>query len=136
MGAKIVLADDEPSIQGLLKVFLGRCGYQVWCAGNGQEAITIARDVLPDLIILDIQMPVKTGVEVVQELRQDAQFAQTPIIAISAFARDYGPEALLKIGFNVLLAKPFELAELGETVATLLKTKALPASDEAAQDNA
>ena len=121
MPAHLLVADDEPSLLALLRMYFERMGYRVSGARDGEEAIALARSARPDLLILDIQMPRKTGIEVAQELRGDPSFAQTPMIAFTAHVRDYLPPAVRKAGFNQLLTKPFEFEELSAAVAELLE---------------
>jgi CheY-like chemotaxis protein len=112
MTKHILIADDEPSVLAMLRLFFQRKGYRVTAVSNGREAIDAALRDVPDLLLLDIQMPVKTGIEVVRELRTDARFATVPFIALTAYIRDFMPPAVHSAGFDHLLTKPFEFADL------------------------
>src|SRR5215831_6631810 len=81
---KVLIADDEPDILEILKYNLSREGYEVFTAKNGDEAVEKARRTQPDLVVLDIMMPGKTGVEVCQILRGQAAFKDTLIIFLTA----------------------------------------------------
>jgi two-component system, OmpR family, alkaline phosphatase synthesis response regulator PhoP len=116
----LLIADDEPSVLAVLRIYFQRLGYQVTTARNGQEAIDLAIEVQPDLIILDIQMPKKTGLEALLELRALPAFANRPILALTAHVRDFLPSTVLQAGFNQLLTKPLEFSELQEVVVNLL----------------
>jgi two-component system, OmpR family, alkaline phosphatase synthesis response regulator PhoP len=116
----LLIADDEPSVLAVLRIYFMRLGYQVTTARNGQEAVDLAIEVQPDLIILDIQMPKKTGLEALLELRALPAFADRPILALTAHVRDFLPSTVLQAGFNQLLTKPLEFSELQEVVVTLL----------------
>lgn len=120
---QLLIADDEPAILAVLRAFFVHKGYQVLTAGDGQEAIDQAVRHRPDLIILDIQMPRKSGIEAVRELRQIPELADTPILALTAHIRDYTPVDVQKAGFTMLLTKPFEFVELGDIVARLTSGK-------------
>src|SRR5262245_31416000 len=89
MQHNILIADDELDIQMLLSLFFERQGYHIVRVRDGQEAINAALTFSPDLLLLDVQMPRKNGIEVVQELRANPRFADTPMIAITAYVRDY-----------------------------------------------
>jgi two-component system alkaline phosphatase synthesis response regulator PhoP len=83
---KILIADDEPDILEIISYNLHKEGYEVYTAADGNEALEKARHHHPDLIILDIMMPKKTGVEVCQILRTQPEFSQTLIIFLTALS--------------------------------------------------
>jgi two-component system alkaline phosphatase synthesis response regulator PhoP len=83
---KILIADDEPDIIEIVSYNLSKEGFEVFTAADGNEALQQARQHHPDLIILDIMMPGKTGVEVCQILRTQPEFAQTLIIFLTALS--------------------------------------------------
>jgi CheY-like chemotaxis protein len=104
-----------------LRTVLARQGYSVSEAVNGAEALQKVRAETPDLILLDLQMPVRNGYEVVSELRQDAAYATLPIIALTASAMQGDREKALAAGFTAYLTKPVMLARLREEVQRLLE---------------
>ena len=106
----------------LTTVSITSCPIQPSCtsARNGQEAIDFAKREIPDLIILDIQMPHKTGLEALIELRSSPGFAEVPILALTAHVRDFLPSTVIQAGFNQLLTKPLEFSELQEVVVSLI----------------
>lgn len=110
----VLIVDDDQSIVDFLTMALETEGYAVLTAANGQ-AIGMARDQGPDVILLDIYMPGMDGIEVSRRLRADATTAHIPIIVMSAYTnlRKLGPQ----IQANDELAKPFRLTELYATVA-------------------
>ena len=122
MPGHILIADDEPSVLAMLRLFFERQSYTVTCARNGQEALDLVQQQTPDLLLLDIQMPHKTGVEVVRVLRGDPRFSSTPMIALTAHIRDFVPATVFQAGFDHMMTKPFEFAELRELVEHCLKT--------------
>ena len=118
---RILVADDEVDVQMLLCLFLERQGYGIVRARDGQEAITAATEHCPDMIMMDIQMPRKTGIEAVRELRADPRFADTPILAITAHARSFLPADILRAGFNRIIFKPFEFTEIESWIEQMLQ---------------
>ena len=117
----ILVVDDEPDVQMLLRLFLERQGHVVYVARDGHEAVEVARLHRPDVIVMDIQMPRKDGVEAVRELRADPYFAATPIIALTAHVRSYVPAEVMRAGFDEVLAKPFDFGQVYEVITTLLQ---------------
>ncbi len=118
---RILIVEDERDLQSLLRLFFERQGYTVYDARDGQEAVEVARRKLPDLILMDIQMPRKTGIEAVQELRADPRFANTPILAITAHARNYLPPDIIRAGFDHVILKPFDFQEMMDRVVDALR---------------
>src|SRR3954468_20527910 len=92
----ILVADDEPDVQILLRLFFERQGHQVFVARDGQEAVDVARRHTPGIMVLDIQMPRMTGIEAVRVLRAEPNFAKTPIIALTAHVRSYVPAEVMR----------------------------------------
>lgn len=121
---KILIADDKATSRELLRTVLERQGYEVVEAANGEEALERALAELPDLILLDLQMPRRTGYEVLGELRKDPRNAALPIIALTASAMQGDRERALAAGFTGYLAKPVPLVRLREEVQRLLQAKA------------
>src|SRR5579875_2733297 len=85
-GDLILIADDRASSRELLRIVLERDGYSIIEAVDGQEAVKLAREKRPVLILLDLQMPRLDGYEVLSELRGDPRFAQVPVLALTASA--------------------------------------------------
>src|SRR5882672_47713 len=103
---KVLIADDEPDILEILKYNLSKDGYEVFTAKNGDEALEKARRTQPDLVVLDIMMPGKTGVEVCQILRQQPAFKETLIIFLTAI-NDEGTQIKgLETGADDYVSKP------------------------------
>ncbi len=118
---KVLVADDKATSRELVRTVLEKCGYEVFEAADGTEALQRAREVQPDLIILDLHMPGLGGIGVVRELRLDAQFASTPIMALTASAMHGDQERALSAGFTGYLSKPIRLATLRNEVERLLQ---------------
>jgi two-component system, cell cycle response regulator DivK len=118
---KIVLvADDKATGRELVRTVLERGGYEVIEAGDGVEALRQARQLHPDLVILDLHMPGLDGFGVVEELRRDQQFSATPVIALTASAMMGDRERALASGFTAYITKPIRLSTLRDEIARLL----------------
>ena len=117
---RILIADDKATSRELLRTVLERLGYAVYEAADGEEAVQKARAETPDLILLDLQMPIRSGYEVLGALRQDARFAALPILALTASAMQGDRERALAAGFTEYLTKPVALAHLRDEIRRLL----------------
>ncbi|HEX4064766.1 MAG TPA: response regulator [Acidobacteriaceae bacterium] len=118
---QILIADDRASSRELLRLVLERAGYEVIEAEDGQVALERARANPPDLILLDLQMPVMDGYQVLAALRSEPRFRTLPILALTASAMRGDRERILAAGFTDYLAKPAGPDLLRETVARLLE---------------
>ena len=117
-GKKILIADDEPDILEIIQYNLSREGYEVISARDGDEALTKAKQLNPDLIILDIMMPEMNGFDVAAILKNDPQTMDIPIIVLSIVqdkARGY------RIGVDRYLTKPIDTHSLFAEVGVLLE---------------
>ena len=118
---RILIADDKATSRELLRTVLERLGYAVSEAADGEEAVQKARAETPDLILLDLQMPIRSGYEVLGALRQDARFVALPILALTASAMQGDRERALAAGFTDYLTKPVALAHLRDEIRRLLE---------------
>ena len=116
----ILVADDEGILRALVRETLSSVGYAVLEAADGDEAIELARSARPDLIVLDLMMPSRSGLEVLRELRADPELAATPVVMLTARTRAADREAAAAAGANRFLAKPFSPGELVRVVADVL----------------
>jgi len=123
MAEKILVADDEQEIRNLLDHFLGGLGYEVLLASHGDEALKLAVEENPDLIILDIKMPGLDGLEVCKRLKEKEQTKLIPVIVITGF-EDNKMEALDR-GADDFVNKPFDMAEIASRVKSALRIKHL-----------
>ncbi|MBA2525858.1 MAG: response regulator [Pyrinomonadaceae bacterium] len=121
MAANILIADDYEDNLELLRLLLVAADYQVIEARNGAECLMLARQMRPDLIMVDLSMPVLDGWEMVRQLRNDELTASILCIAVTAHG-DADYDRALRAGFNAYLSKPFRGSELLETVARLLSS--------------
>lgn len=128
--AKILLVDDEPDILEILEFNLRKEGFEVTTAGNGEEGLAAAREMLPDLIVLDIMMPVMDGVEVCRQLRADQRFDNTIITFLTAREEDYSQIAALDTGGDDYITKPIRPRVLISRVKALLRRNARQEEEE------
>ncbi len=122
MPQTILIADDYEDNLELLRLLLVAGDYLVCEARDGRECLTMAREQLPDLIMVDLSMPLLDGWAVFEELRAAKRTAAIPCVAVTAYG-DTDRERALEAGFTAYISKPFRGAELLETVARLLATR-------------
>ena len=118
---KILIADDEKDILEIISYNLISEGYEIYTAKDGNEALDVARKVHPDLIILDIMMPYKTGIEVCQILRSDDQFRETLIIFLTALNDETSHIRGLESGGDDYVSKPISPKVLVSRVNALFR---------------
>jgi CheY-like chemotaxis protein len=116
----ILVAEDRDTSRELIRTLLEHSGYKVLEASNGGDAIDLARETNPDLVLLDLQMPIKDGFQVLRELRSEQRFRSTPIVALTASAMQGDKERALTDGFTAYLTKPLSLSTIRKELARLL----------------
>src|ERR671939_1436698 len=119
----ILVADDEPINRALIQRRLERAGYQVLTAQNGREAVERARIERPDLVILDVMMPVMDGLEACQLIKADEVIRDTPVIFLSARDETDVKVSGLSLGANDYISKPFKAEELMARVHVAMRLK-------------
>jgi DNA-binding response OmpR family regulator len=124
MNQKILVADDEPNIVISLEYLLKREGYTVVIARDGEEALDVIRREQPDLVLLDVMMPKKSGFEVCQEVRADDAIQNTKILMLTAKGRDTDVAKGTALGANAYMTKPFATRDLVQKVAQMLGREA------------
>ncbi|MBF5044344.1 response regulator [Aggregicoccus sp. 17bor-14] len=117
---KILLVDDSPTVLAMERMVLGRAGYALVSATNGQEALALARTERPDLVLMDVIMPQMNGFEACAALRASADTAALPVILVTTRSEPEHVEAGYEAGCNDYVTKPFNPAELLAKVAGLL----------------
>ena len=117
----VLIADDKATGRELVRTVLEKSGYEVFEAGDGLEALQQAHALHPDLVILDLHMPGLDGFGVIQELRREAEFKSTPIIALTASAMMGDKERAMASGFTGYITKPIRLSALRGEVERLLR---------------
>jgi len=126
MAQTILVVDDEPSIVEVLSLYLSREGYSVLSADNGETALNLAREARPDLIVLDIMLPYKSGLEVTSLLRREHNI---PIILLTARSDEIDRIAGLEIGADDYVVKPFSPREVVARVKAVLRRAAVVEKD-------
>ena len=121
MTHKVLIADDEPNILISLEYLMKREGYAVSVARDGQEAIDAILRERPDLVLLDVMMPVKTGYEVCHEVRAIEAVKDTLILMLTAKGRETDLAKGLALGANAYMTKPFSTKELVSRVRAMLE---------------
>ena len=130
--SKVLLVDDDHDMLDLLEIILYK-DYEVITAMNGFEALKKVEEEALDLIITDIMMPVMNGIRLFNSLRKSAVARNVPVVAATAFSREYPAKSLANMGFSGIIAKPPDKAAVIELLARLLsptKSGELPASAE------
>ncbi|MDM1295143.1 response regulator transcription factor [Sphingobacterium sp. N143] len=131
---KILIVDDEKDILDLIAFNLNREGYQVSTAQNGEEAIHVAKQVNPDLIILDVMMPKMDGIEACRIMRAMPEFKSTFMVFLTARSEEYSEIAGFHVGADDYIAKPIKPRALMSRINAILRRNASEESDAAAQD--
>ena len=111
-GRTILVVDDFDDTRLLLRTWLERKGYRVIEAHDGRQAISAAQDILPDLIIMDVEMPELDGLSATREIRKLEALDDVPIVAVSAYGADQFRLEALAAGCNEYVSTPFEPNEL------------------------
>jgi two-component system KDP operon response regulator KdpE len=114
----VLAVDDEPGILRLLKLELTAQGFRVMTAASGEEALRVAEERRPDVVLLDVMLPDITGIEVMRHIRERAN---TPVILVTARDRDGDKVRGLELGADDYVVKPFSLEELGARVRAVLR---------------
>jgi len=121
---KILIVDDEPDILELIEYNLKKEGYQVYTARNGQEAVSEAKKVLPDLIVLDIMMPKMDGIEACRIMRTMPEFKNTFMVFLTARSEEYSEIAGFNVGADDYIAKPIKPRALVSRINAILRRNA------------
>ena len=121
--AKVLVADDEPHLLRLVKFRLEREGYEVLTAIDGEAALQLARSERPDLCVLDVMMPERSGFDVLRELRSDHSCAGMKVIMLTARAQHRDVEVGFSLGADDYITKPFSPQELRARIGAHLGTR-------------
>ena len=117
-GKKVLVVDDDAKTVELVKLYLNRDGYRVITAGDGNDALRLARENHPDLIVLDLMLPGMSGLEVCRILREESD---VPIIMLTALTTDDDRLKGLELGADDYVTKPFSPRELAARVRAVLR---------------
>jgi DNA-binding response OmpR family regulator len=117
---KILIAEDERDIRDLINFMLTFSGYDVMAAANGEEALYLAKNEVPDLILMDVRMPRMTGYEACAQMKLDPRLRDVPVIFLSAKGQDSEIQAGLQAGAQEYLLKPFAPDQLTTRIKAVL----------------
>jgi two-component system phosphate regulon response regulator PhoB len=122
--AKILVVDDEPDVTTLLAYHLKAAGHSVQVLNDPRRAVNLAKEFLPDLVILDVMMPDLSGLEICRALRTDPRLKQVPVVFLTAKAEENDRISGLESGADDYVCKPFSTKELMLRVQSLLRRRA------------
>lgn len=121
LSRKILIVDDDAAIVEMIAAILDKTSYKVLKACDGEEALRIASEELPSLILLDIQMPKKNGLEVCKELKANPSTRQIPIIILTASVYVQEIETAVSYGVKNFITKPSHPKEILQAITSILK---------------
>ena len=130
MAANILLVEDEPGIQELLKLNLGQAGHQVTAASDAEDALQYLKSALPDVILLDWMLPGMSGIDLCKRLRADNRYQPVPIIMLTARGEEQDRVAGLDTGADDYITKPFSPRELVSRIRAVLRRRAPQMTEE------
>ena len=119
--ATVLVADDDPKVRELLRIFLEKAGYRVVLAQNGAEAIALAQESAPDVILVDVMMPQMDGFEACRQLRNDTRTSHVPILMLTSRSALGDKLSGFESGADDYVTKPFDLDELLARIRSLLR---------------
>jgi two-component system OmpR family response regulator len=120
MDKKVLLIEDEPNIIEAISFILSRDGWDVKTHSNGHDAMDAVRTRRPDLVILDVMLPGKSGFDILQEIRADSELAATPVLMLTARGQVKDRELAEKSGVSRYMTKPFANADVLEAVRSMV----------------
>jgi two-component system alkaline phosphatase synthesis response regulator PhoP len=120
MMQRILIVDDEPNIVLSLEFLMEQSGYEVTIARDGEEALVQMEAFRPDLVLLDVMLPLRSGFEVCQKIRENRGWDRVKVVMLSAKGRDLDTSKGLALGADAYITKPFSTKDLIEEVRALL----------------
>lgn len=120
MPCRILIVDDEPNIVTSLEFLMRRDDCEVRVARDGEEALRLAESLRPDVVLLDVMMPLKSGFEVCRKIRENPALRDVKIVILTAKGREVEKNRGLELGANAYVTKPFSTKDLMNTVRSLL----------------
>jgi len=121
MAARILIVEDNKANLALVEYLLTTAGHQTLVATDGVEAVRLARQTHPDLVLCDLQVPVLDGYEVLEQLRGDPELSGLPVVAVTAFSMRGDRADVLEAGFEGYIPKPIEPEKFVEPVEAYLR---------------
>ena len=120
MGKSVIVIEDERNIIEAISFILSRDGWDVATHSNGHDAIDAVRLRRPDIVILDVMLPGKSGFDILQEIRSDSELGHTPVLMLTARGQEKDKEQAERAGANAYMTKPFSNMEVLDTVRSLV----------------
>ena len=117
---RVLIAEDNPENLDMLRRRLERRGFAVFAAQDGQAAVAMANEIRPDIILMDVSMPILSGLEATRAIRAQVEVAHTPIVALTAHAMDGDRARCLEAGCDAYATKPVDLPSLIATMERLV----------------
>lgn len=124
MDTNIVVVEDDPAIQEVLRYTLIQAGFNVQLAGSAEEGLAFVRNVLPDVLLVDVMLPGMSGTTFAKQIRQDPRTRDVPLIMVTARAEESDRVAGLDIGADDYVTKPFSPRELVARIRAVLRRRA------------
>lgn len=121
--AKILIAEDERDIRELITFTLKYAGHEIHQATNGEEALNLAKEVVPELILMDVRMPKMTGYEACRHMKADDNLKNIPVVFLSAKGQETEIQTGLEVGASDYILKPFAPDQLIKRVSEILAKK-------------
>lgn len=121
---RVVIADDQPHVRRIVSAKLEKAGFQVWVAEDGEEALTLAREHKPDVLIADYRMPRLDGMDLCRMLQQDAQTSSIPVVLLTAYDAQVLEQPLGNTNIRAMLSKPFSVSDVLRVVTGLIDDQA------------
>ncbi|MCW8916889.1 MAG: response regulator [Magnetovibrio sp.] len=118
--SNILIIDDDDDIRDMITIYLENASHTVTQASQGQDGVDLAKLSVPDLIILDINMPVMDGTRVIKELRDNQSTAKVPVIALSAMNDTHMRDDMYQMGCDAYIIKPIDFEVLQAKIASLI----------------
>jgi len=115
----VLICEDDANLRTLVRLALGEDDYRYFEAPDGPSGMALARQTHPDLVVLDLMMPGRSGFDVLDELRETDELAETPVIVISAWS--HSDKAAIEAGADRFVAKPFDPDQLRDAALALLE---------------
>lgn len=119
----VLVVDDDDDLRELMRMSLNRRGCHVVEAANGREAVELAQQVRPALILMDLEMPLLDGCEATRQIREKDELRNVPVIAVSAHTDTQNRRQALAAGFVEFVSKPVDAAVLGEVITRHLEAQ-------------
>ncbi|WP_299754036.1 response regulator [uncultured Boseongicola sp.] len=120
MGGSVLLIEDEPNIIEAIRFILSRDGWRVDTHSDGLTALDAVRARRPDLVVLDVMLPNRSGYDILHDLREDPEFKELPVLMLTARGQKKDRELAEKLGASSFMTKPFSNGEVLATVRALV----------------